>query len=443
MLLTLGRPTGGASVGTQATATLTIGDDDTSLVTIDDRSVAEGNGGAANATFTVTLSTPNSRTVTVAAQTATGTATAGGDYTPVGPTTVTFAPGETSRPFAVPVLGDTADEPNETFFVNLTNAANATIDDAQGLGTILDDDGPPALSIPDQREVEGNGGTTIAVFTVTLLPASAQAVTVVAQTANASGADAATAGADYQPTSPTTLTFGPGETSTTFAVPVVGEVVPEADETFLVNLSGPTNALIQDGQAVGTIEDDDVRLLSVDDVQVAEGGNGGAGAAFTVSLSAASTQTVTVVVRTANGTATAGTDYTAVGPVTVTFVPGLTLQTVIVPILAAPAVGPPVFGATDDGTDTPRKETGEQRQQRERTNRGGKDDVYVEGNVVEVHPEAEPPYVMIGNRDGLVKVVLYKDAAQSASGIKVSDYLEADGEKVHEQLFEATDVSVK
>lgn len=65
MLLTLGSPTGGASVGTQATATLTIGDDDTSLVTIDDRSVAEGNGGAANDTFTVTLSTPNSRTVTV------------------------------------------------------------------------------------------------------------------------------------------------------------------------------------------------------------------------------------------------------------------------------------------------------------------------------------------------------------------------------------------
>ena len=63
--------------------------------------------------------------------------------------------------------------------------------------------------------------------------------------------------------------------------------------------------------------------------------------------------------------------------------------------------------------------------------------------MVEVHPEANPPFVRIGNRDGVQTVVLYKDAAQSASSIKVGDYLEAEGEKIHEQLFEATDVSVK
>ena len=76
------------------------------------------------------------------------------------------------------------------------------------------------------------------------------------------------------------------------------------------------------------------------------------------------------------------------------------------------------------------------------TNRAGKDDEHIEGNVVEVYPDDRPPYVVIANRDGLVKVVLFKDAANAADSIKVGDYLEADGEKQTEQLFYATDVEI-
>ncbi|MFN8521472.1 MAG: hypothetical protein U0821_00005, partial [Chloroflexota bacterium] len=66
-------------------------------------------------------------------------------------------------------------------------------------------------------------------------------------------------------------------------------------------------------------------------------------------------------------------------------------------------------------------------------------DVSVEGDVVEVHPEATPPYAVIGNRDGLVTVVLR--CGSQCPTIRVGDYLEADGEKIHEQRFEATEIS--
>jgi N,N-dimethylformamidase beta subunit-like, C-terminal/Concanavalin A-like lectin/glucanases superfamily/Bacterial Ig-like domain/Bacterial Ig domain/Calx-beta domain len=109
-------------------------------ISINNVSVTEGNSGTVNATFTVTLSAASSQTVTVTYATADGTATAGSDYTAVPPTTLTFTPGQTSKTVAVSVLGDTAFEANETFFVNLSNPTNATFADSQGLGTITDDD---------------------------------------------------------------------------------------------------------------------------------------------------------------------------------------------------------------------------------------------------------------------------------------------------------------
>ena len=83
----------------------------------------------------------------------------------------------------------------ETFAVNLSGAANATIDDAVGEGTILNDDGAlPTLSINDIQVVEGNAGTTNAVFTVTQSAASAQ--TVSAGYTTADGTAQAAAGTD-------------------------------------------------------------------------------------------------------------------------------------------------------------------------------------------------------------------------------------------------------
>ena len=82
-------------------------------------------------------------------------------------------------------------------------------------------------------------------------------------------------------------------------VPVVGDTVIEGNETFTVNLTGPTNATLADGQALGTIVNDDFPALSIGDVTVTEGNSGTTTATFTVTLSAASASTVTVDYATA------------------------------------------------------------------------------------------------------------------------------------------------
>ncbi len=108
---------------------------------IDDPAVREGNAGvSALLAFTVSLSFPSSSALSVSFATADGTAKAGSDYTG-GSGSVTFAPGQTTRSILVPILGNTAVEPNKTFFVRLTSTG-VTIVKSQGTGTIVNDDPP-------------------------------------------------------------------------------------------------------------------------------------------------------------------------------------------------------------------------------------------------------------------------------------------------------------
>jgi hypothetical protein len=127
-----------------------------SNITINDIAVTEGNSGTTAATFTVSLSGPQADPVTVDFATADGTATAPTDYTS-NSGTVTFAPGVTSQPVTVLVNGDTTFEPNETFFVNLSNASsNGNITDAQGQATIVNDDAaPPVVDVATDVIVNG------------------------------------------------------------------------------------------------------------------------------------------------------------------------------------------------------------------------------------------------------------------------------------------------
>src|SRR4029450_7597360 len=102
--------------------------------------MAEGNAGQSAFRFTVALDTPQSAPVTVEFATADGTASAPSDYA-ANTGTVTFAPGETAKTVTVQVNGDTRKEPDETFSVNLSNAAgNATLADGHATGTIANDD---------------------------------------------------------------------------------------------------------------------------------------------------------------------------------------------------------------------------------------------------------------------------------------------------------------
>ncbi len=267
-----------------------ITDDDPLVgISVDDVSVLEGNFGLVSASFTVSLSSASGRSVSIDYATANGSAIAPVDYL-AATGTLNFAAGETTKQVTVFINGDLLDEANETYFLNLSNAANATIADGQGLGTITNDDGPPSLSVNDVTVTEGDSGTTSATFTVTLAPASGQNVSVDYSTADGT----ATAPADYAATSGT-LTFAPGQTTQTVTVSVAGDTVDELDETFTVNLSNAVNAAIADGTGLGTILDDDsLPALSINDVTVTEPDAGTTSATFTVSLNAASAHVVTV-----------------------------------------------------------------------------------------------------------------------------------------------------
>jgi M6 family metalloprotease-like protein len=227
-----------------------------STLTIDDVSVTEGSGGTTNATFTVTLSPTSGEQVTVDWATANGTATGGGvpgpgvDYY-TGSGTLTFEAGQATRTIDVTIVGDTAGEPNETFYVNLSGATNAGIGDDQGVGTILDDE-LPSLSVSDVLLMEGNGALSYAAFTVSLSRAAAETVTVicVAVEGTASGQS------DFLRIAGV-LGFAPGETTKTVGVYVLGDLVSEEAETFFLSLSDATNATIADAEGTATILDDD------------------------------------------------------------------------------------------------------------------------------------------------------------------------------------------
>jgi hypothetical protein len=163
----------------------------------------------------------------------------------------------------------------------------------------------PQLRIGGASVTEGNAGAVDAVFTVTLDNGPDQVVTVNYATSDGS----ATAGADYQAAAGT-LTFAPGETSKTITVQVIGDRLAEPDESFFVNLSGPTNVVISEARGMGTIVDDEPRI-SITDAAVTEGNTGTRSATFTVTLSSASDVDVMVHYATADIDAVAGGDYTA------------------------------------------------------------------------------------------------------------------------------------
>ncbi|MDQ4070537.1 MAG: beta-galactosidase, partial [Actinomycetota bacterium] len=301
-------------------------------LSIGDATVAEGGTGATNATFTITRSGDATGPASVRYATVDGTATAGTDFVAVAPTTIDFAAGETSKTVAISIKVDVRAEPDETFSVKLSSASGATISDDTGLGTIINDDALPSLAIDDVAVPEGNSGTTAATFTITRSGITTGASAV--QYATVDGT--ATGGSDFVAVAPTTVSFAAGETSKTVAITVNGGLGTEADETFSVQLSSPDGAAISDATGLGTIiNDDDVRtFLSVDDVSVTEGSLANSTATFTITRSGTTTGTASVQYATANGSATADSDYAGVGPASLTFAAGETTKTVAVTILA-------------------------------------------------------------------------------------------------------------
>jgi Calx-beta domain len=322
----LSSPTGATIADGQATGTI-VDNDPAPGISISDCAIPEGNAGQVSCHFDVSLSAPSAFTVSVSFATADGTATNGVDYFG-GAGVVTFPAGSTSQLLPVAVNGDLLDEPDETYFVNLSSPVNATLADNQGVGTIVDDDLAPEVSVSDCSVTEGDAGQAICSFTVSLSAPSGQTVSVAFATADGT----ALGGQDYLTVSGT-VTFLPGTTVQSVPVSIIGDLLDEPDESFSLDLSAPVNATIVDGQGAGTIIDNDAPpAVSVSDCAVVEGDAGPTPCAFTVSLSAPSSFTVSVSYNTMDGTATAGADYTAAGG-TLTFAPGNSSQPVTVQVL--------------------------------------------------------------------------------------------------------------
>jgi len=312
----------GAPIGTGG-AVGTIFDDDgdggaTVALSIAGATATEGDGVLE---FPVTLSVSAATSVTVSYATSEGSANASADYRAV-EGTLTFTPGETEAAIRVDVLDDRIDEPDETFTIRLTGPVGAVLVAGEAVGTILDDDAPPALSIADADGPEDIGELD---FVVTLDGSSAQPVTV----AYASRDATAMAASDYRSASGM-LTFPAGETTGTIRVAVLDDGVDEVDETFEVVLEGAVGGTLADAFAVGTIRDDDAMpVLSVDD---ATGSENAAELSFRVTLDTESSRRVTAGFATSDQTALSGIDYQGVTG-TLTFEPGETLKQVSVPVL--------------------------------------------------------------------------------------------------------------
>jgi parallel beta-helix repeat protein len=293
-------------------------------ISIADVSIVEGDSGSAAALFTVSLSAPSGQTVTVAYATVAGTATSGSDFTATSGT-LSFSAGQTTRTISVFVRGDLLNEPAETFFLRLSNPTNAILAVDQAMGTIVDDDAAPGISIADVSVVETDTGTRSLSFSVKLSAASGRPVSVRYATADGS----AVAGSDYT-TRSGTLSIPAGQTTVSVGIPIIGDLVVEPDESFFVDLFDPTHAVLVTPRAVGRILDNDAKL-SINDIVMSEGDVGVVDAVFTVSLSAPSPAEISVSYVAAATTARAGVDFAAVSG-TLTIPAGSTSALLRIPV---------------------------------------------------------------------------------------------------------------
>ena len=202
--------------------------------------------------------------------TANGTAIAGQDYTAASGT-LTFNDGETSKTISIPIAEDGTTEPDEFFTVTLRNDANLELLGAPSnvIVIVQDKTTVPNLLIGDVSVVEGNTGTTTELlFTVHLLAATGRAVSVNYASANfgaSGGAKCNTgSGIDYESVSGT-ISFTPGTTAFTIPVRICGDNNAEANEGFRILLTNPTGATLLFNVGTGTILNDDVLELLIEE----------------------------------------------------------------------------------------------------------------------------------------------------------------------------------
>ncbi|MCG8352510.1 MAG: Ig-like domain-containing protein, partial [Chloroflexales bacterium] len=321
----------GATLGSPASATATILNDDLPTVQFSTTSSAVTEDSAGTVNIQVALSQPVAPGDTISVPfSLTGTADNPADYTVAPATPLVFNASDQFLDIVVTVAVDTLDEDNETVVITLGTPTGATLGaNTTYTLTINDNDPAPTVDFAAATSTvnEGAGSAGIA---VNLSAASGRTVTV----NYALGAGSTATAADFTLT-PGTLTFNPGGTSANIPLTIIEDLIDEnPDETVVIELSGPNNVTLggTNNPHTLTIVDNDGPPTILFELATSSVAEDGGTATVNVVLSKASAQTITVDYATVNGTAVAGTDYvTATG--TLTFTAGVVTQTVTVSIL--------------------------------------------------------------------------------------------------------------
>ena len=294
----------------------TITNDDEAVLSISGFTVDESIG---IANFTITLNKEVQDEFTIDFETSDNTALTGTDYNAVSTTTLTFGvSNDLEQTVSVTILDGNIAEPTETLYGTISNlddpkGQNITLSSGgssvQATGTINDNDNA-SLAIDDVEVDEADGTAT---FTATLTGNIQEAVSLNYATED----NTANSGSDYTITNGT-ITFEAGSidgTEKTIDVPILENNIAEATETYSINLSGldiasQSGINISDNQGLGTITDNDIVHLTLNNFTVTET-DGTQTANFYVSRDIASQSAVTLMFSTTEGTAIASGDFTA------------------------------------------------------------------------------------------------------------------------------------
>lgn len=319
--VTLSNPSNG--ITTNATATVTISDNDAQISIIPTNySVVEDGG---SVTLTVYRDHYTVGTLSVDYTTSNDTAMAGSDYeTKSG--TITFTDGETSKDITIPILNDSLYDPNENFIVTLSNPSSGLIVGGSANIDIIDNDLAPEVHFgPVDYTVRENDGTVVLTVYRTQNPAGSMSV-------NYSTHDGtAKSGSDFTATNGT-ITFTDGETKKSLSIIVIDDGLYEGNKSFSITLTNPSNGSVKDGVATITITDNDLQPLINFSLQETSVSENESLVILGVNRSINTNGSLTVNFNTVDGTALSGSDFTqTIG--SLTFNDGETYKTITIPIL--------------------------------------------------------------------------------------------------------------
>lgn len=281
-------------------------------------SVLEGDGEVA---LTVRLPQAQEQAVTVDYQTRNGTARNGQEYVTANGS-LTFAPGETEKTVSVTLLDDALDESDKTFVFVVAERPATGVSASTRVVTIVDDDPTPSLILADAAIAEGETRRIVS-LTARLSAPSGQSASVGYRTLDGR----ARSGSDYLPASGSLL-FPPGATEVRLPLTILGDPYTEPDESFFLVLDPLVNVTADRTTVRVTLTNDDVRLLSIGDIQVREGRN----ATFLLRLSRPAPDAVSVAWRTVDGTASAASGDYVPGRGVASFAAGATTARITVRI---------------------------------------------------------------------------------------------------------------